>query len=583
MLSRRAWAWLAGIILVVEAAILPWTAHLFDATVFISHADGFLFMHVQPFHWWWFGAVSLIVLLLSQVPVLIFPRFASAVPARIVLLKAPAWFADLGTAAIVRFASADARTANWWALRYFLDPSVVFVTVLHGQADAIPNLLVVGGLVLTILGRYELAAVAFGIGTGTKFYPAAFVPLLLAVTLRRAGFVRTLSALGVFVLIAAACLVPVFYGRVGPIVSFFAFNSFGPSGANVSPPSLWHLLPLGVLAPRWEQLGAVVVPIALALVELRHRAEARDVARAAMFTAMAIVFLNPGAHEPFYLWIAGPLVLYCAVSNNGLVSLLGLGVSVCGILIQFCQEGSNEYFIMTFGKGPSSVLFGCYAHERVLEAVILGCVLLIVFASVRWRRPWMTFSAWRWLSYAASLVIFALFSTTVFIEMASAKHVGAGPAHYRNYEKALSTIALAPAVRRTKNGCTLTYDAPDYVTFAGNAFAAQFVHAHLGYRLFSPEVMTIRGTRIFLHGRPAIYESVDVQLLNQKGVRITQEFDVTKLLRPYRVFEQFEEQPCSLIRDNPLLIYRFDLHAARRFAAQRNLLERLNVFATTLR
>jgi len=49
-------------------------------------------------------------------------------------------------------------------------------------------------------------------------------------------------------------------------------------------------------------------------------------------------------------------------------------------------------------------------------------------------------------------------------------------------------------------------------------------------------------------------------------------------LLPFRYVERFVEEPCTLIRDNPVLIYRFDFNAAQAAAASLPLLARLNVF-----
>ena len=67
---------------------------------------------------------------------------------------------------------------------------VVFVTVFHGQSDAIPNAFTVAGIGLILAERYEYAGLMLGLGAGSKFYPAAFVPLLAVTAFRRASWRR---------------------------------------------------------------------------------------------------------------------------------------------------------------------------------------------------------------------------------------------------------------------------------------------------------------------------------------------------------------------------------------------------------
>ena len=379
--------WCIAAVLLVEAALLPWTAHAYDVTAFFSHAERVYFAHVPPAALWPFGSISLAALLLSQLPVLFFPWLWSALPLRIALLKLPAWLADVASAAIVRASATSRADADAWALRYLVDPAVVFVTVFHGQNDALPNAFAVGGIAAMLAGRYELAGLALGFGAGAKFYPAAFVPLLIVCALRNASFGRALRAAVAFVAAATLTLLPVLWGRASSVFAAYRNNSFGASGGGgVSTASLWTLVPHHLTFPALpviEQFVALAIPVVLAAAELRHVPGRRDVARAAMLSALAIVLLNPGAHPPFYLWIAGPLVLYAAVAGDGVVSLAGLVLSWAGTLTQFCQEGSDEYFILNFGVVPREHGLQCVAPAPVLAAVALCSALLIVVASYR--------------------------------------------------------------------------------------------------------------------------------------------------------------------------------------------------------
>jgi hypothetical protein len=577
-----------GLTLLLELALLPWTAHAYDAMAFLSHTDRVYFAHVRLTPLWAFGSISLAVLLLSQLPVLFAPALWNVVPLRIFLLKLPAWCADIGTAAIVRAGSADPQLANAWALRYLLDPAVVFVTVFHGQADALPNLFAVAGIALMLAEKYELAGLMFGLGTGTKFYPAAFVPLLVAVAYRRASWRRALYAFALFAVAAAGTLAPVVWGRLGSVVGAYANNSFGPEGSRVSTASLWTLVPPHFwlrqvaisVSPQIEQLIAVAIPVLLAIGELRHLPDRRDVARAAMLAAMSIVLLNPGAHPPFYLWIAGPLVLYAAVANDGLVSLAGVGLSCLSILTQFCQEGSDEYFLLNFGSAAHPALLRCFAPPTGLAAVALCIAAIVVVAA--YRRELFSHQAaerCRRAAQVAAMAVFVAFGAAITVEAASAAANHPRTTGYDAEERAVNTFAIDPLVRADGDRCSLTYSANDVIVFAGNPFAARFATASLGYTLFSDEDMSVRGRAIAVGSLASTFENVDVRSVGQLPVRITREFDLTRALQPFRYVERFIERPCSLIRANPLLIYRFDFGAAQAAAAKLPLIQRLDVFA----
>lgn len=568
-------------VLLVEAALLPWTAHVYDVTAFLSHAERVYFAHVPPAALWPFGAISLAALLSSQLPVLFVPSLWGALPLRIALLKLPAWLADVATAAIVRASATSRADADAWALRYLLDPAVVFVTVFHGQNDALPNVFAVGGIAAMLAGRYELAGLALGLGAGTKFYPAAFVPLLLVAAYRNVSLARALRAAAAFAGAATLTLLPVLWGRAASVFAAYRNNSFGAAGGGVSTASLWTLVPHHLTFPALpviEQIVAVAIPVILAAAELRHVPGRRDVARAAMLSALAMVLLNPGAHPPFYLWIAGPLVLYAAVGGDGIVSLAGLALSCAGTLMQFCQEGSDEYFLLNFGVVPRAHILQCVAPSPALAAAALCCALLIVVAAYRREAfgGWFAQACGRTARVAAALT-FVAFAGTIAVETASAAALRGPNGAYAAEERDVNTFAVAPAVARAGDGCSLTYSAEDVVVFAANAYAARFATASLGYTLYSPETVTVRGHALPADALPSKFENVDFRAIDQQTARVTREFDVSALLRPYRPVERIGERPCSLLAHNPLLIYRFDVAAARAAAAELPLFERIGV------
>lgn len=576
LISRLCGSAILGL-LAVEFAVMPYTGHSFDTGVFFAISDSVFFAHVPPTDDWAFGAIGLVAVLLSQFPVLVNPALATIYPVRLFLLKLPSWLADLATAAIVRRAS-DEAYGNYWALRYLLDPAVILVTVFHGQWDALPSFASVAGIALMMTGKLELSAVLLGLGAGTKFYPAAFVPLLLAVAMKSAGPRRAAIAFAVFAATACATLLPAFWGRFDYVVHAYTANSFG-SGAGIFTFSMWSLLPDGFApSPRIEQLAAVSIPIALAALELRHLPERRDVARTAMFTAMSIVLLNPGAHPPFYIWIAGPLVLYAAVANDGLVSLGGIVLSAAAVMIQFCLEGSDEYFLQGATAGRRPDVLQCMTHRSILEFVILGAATFVVICAVRVDLRSRIAANARFFAQivAALLAILFLYQIEAGIASMGGRRGSLVP---KLAAGTFGVLSLTPSKRPIGTSCTLSYESYGSTAFASGSYAQRFLTASLGYSLFSHERIAIHGRELNADSLPSRYERLDVTPFDGAPIRVTREFDITRYAEPVMKNEVIVESPCSLIPESPLLIYRLDVDAARAAAARRPLSQRLNIFS----
>lgn len=574
-------AWVFAAVALVQAGLLPFTAHLYDVSTFLETTNRIFFAHTPLSKDWAFGSVSLIALLVSQAVILFNPLFANAIALRICLLKLPYLISDIGTAVIIRFIAVDRSLADEWALRYLADPAVFFVTVFHGQQDALPSVFAVLGIALMVSGRYELSALALGVGTGTKFFPAAYLPLLCVAALQRAGWGSVFRSLAVFAASSGVTLLPFFWGRTGSVVGEYSSNSFGQSGTHVSSSSLWALLPAGFhVGPQIEQFVAVLLPLGLAACELRHRPDAKDVARAAMVTAMSIVLLNPGAHPPFALWIAGPLVLYCAVTGDGFVSLAGVALSASTVLLQFCQEGVGEYYLLRFGAGPTHSILTCFGGTMLLGVAFAACTVIIA-SSYGLFDAIVGKGSRRAVAIAATVLtvlVFVASCISVGLEIRSAALNRNREYSFAREEAVLNTVAVGPLGRTTPEACTHDYDGGDSVFFAGNRYAARFAKASLGYTLFSDQFVVLDGTRLRVAAMPSWYENIDLLTDRQEPMRVTREFDVTRLLTPFRRVERITGAPCNLIPNNPLLIYRFNMPAARRAVYERPLWQRFNIF-----
>jgi hypothetical protein len=189
-----------------------------------------------------------------------------------------------------------------------------------------------------------------------------------------------------------------------------------------------------------------------------------------------------------------------------------------------------------------------------------------------YRRP-LRQAASRWIA-AGSLLLAA--AVTTFLGVAftvevvhAALYNGAKTLGFPNEMDLVNTFAIDPKVRPAGGGCELTYDASDLIVYADNRFAAPYGSAALAYTLFAPETIEIRGRAVDPEHLPERFENVEARTVEQRDVRVTREFDVSALLRPFAYVERFVERPCGLIAGNPLLIYRFDVAGAARAAANR--------------
>jgi hypothetical protein len=271
--------------------------------------------------------------------------------------------------------------------------------------------------------------------------------------------------------------------------------------------------------------------------------------------------------------------LYCAVTGDGLVSAVGALLSATAVAMQFCQEGSEEYLLLNFGSGYVPGALRCVAPNSVLLAVAALAAAGLVFAA--YRRPLS--AAARATASIVGLAVAGGITLYLGIAFSVAATIAAAvnPAKAQGFADEMNlvnTFAIDPEVRGARGDCQLTYDASDLIVYADNAFAAPYGSAALAYTLFSPETVAIRGRPVSMERLPQRFENVETRTVAQRDVRLTREFDVSTLLRPFRYVEHFVESPCGLIPGTPLLIYRFDVAAAARDASQRPFWERFHLY-----
>jgi hypothetical protein len=268
--------------------------------------------------------------------------------------------------------------------------------------------------------------------------------------------------------------------------------------------------------------------------------------------------------------------LYCAVAGDGVVSVIGALLSAAAVAMQFCQEGSEEYLLLNFGTGVVPGALRCVVPNAGLLVAAAVLALALVAAAYR---PLLVPAGWRpsarvpGLLAAAGISAYLAIAFVVAIVMAAFFN-GSKTLGFAGEMRLLNTFVIDPAVRQMGDGCELTYDAGDIIVYAGNDYAAPYGAAALGYTLYSPETIVVRGRSLDPERLAQRFENIDARTVAQRDVRVTREFDVSDSLRPFRYVERIQERPCSLIAGTPVLLYRFDVAAAARDAARRPFWER---------
>ncbi len=123
-----------------------------------------------------------------------------------------------------------------------------------GRYDLLPTLAVVIALLCLLFGRETAAAAALGLGTVTKLYPAALLPLALVLAVRRGGFRAARSAGIAFVGAVAAFTAP--FALLAPrgLIDSLRFQLDRP------PAYENFVASMAYLAHHWFGFGVALIP-----------------------------------------------------------------------------------------------------------------------------------------------------------------------------------------------------------------------------------------------------------------------------------------------------------------------------------
>lgn len=246
--------------------------------------------------------------------------------ALIALIKLPALLADFVTGALIALAfrrGPGVRPAVIFAL-YVFNPAVWYLGAYWTQLDPLYTTLLVLSLALLSAGQVVPAWLACTLAVGLKLQSVAFVPVLLAATVREHGIRAAARAVAVSALAAAIIVMPWWAdGQIGALVR--ACTTLTPR-LNEGAYNFWYLIQLGDVhmvssalrpygvAASYGTIGSALFGGSMLLIAATvWRYGRRSLAAAASSTSL-FLFL-PAAHERF-LFPSLAFVLLAAVRRE---------------------------------------------------------------------------------------------------------------------------------------------------------------------------------------------------------------------------------------------------------------------------
>ena len=180
-MNRKTKAFIIG--LIVRFALAPFTGHPWDVKIWIDvgkrafAGQNIYDVGVETNWYWGYYAYPPLWMIWCAFSYL----FSANRYFEILVLKIPIIIADAFAAQaiydVVFQRTRNEQTATKAFMFYFLNPFVILVGSIWGMFDAVPMLLTFLSVVYLYNGSYKKSALALGLGTALKVYPAFFLPL----------------------------------------------------------------------------------------------------------------------------------------------------------------------------------------------------------------------------------------------------------------------------------------------------------------------------------------------------------------------------------------------------------------------
>ena len=318
----------------------------------------------------------------------------------------------------------DETSATLAAALFLLNPGVIFDTAYWGQADALVALFVVATVVALQRGRFEWGGAIFALAVLTKPLAYPFAPFVLVLSVKRAGWARTLVAVGVCGLTVLVVLLRFLWiGRLGSILRSLVSQLEALPYASVNAHNLWWLVQRGTpwLDAREEAVGslsyeaigiALVAGFCLATLFQLWRSEDERAERLAFAsTAFGFFVLATHMHEN-HLFNAIPLIVLAGAHDRRMRHFLAL-VSAVFLANMLLHDPALTHVFRGLAPGRRLLLplapgldprffdyFLAHGYASVVEGLrgetsALGVWLTVINAQA----AVLCFAAWLWSFY----------------------------------------------------------------------------------------------------------------------------------------------------------------------------------------
>jgi len=197
------------------------------------------------------------------------------------------------------------------ALTFWLaNPFVIFITSMWGQIDPIATAFAVGSIYLAKKEKFGPAYLLAGLGAATKVWPAALIPIIFVLRIKKVGFMTSIRELSWLVPPIAITLL--LYGASGNLLQsifVFAYARGVPTyaGEFIVNGLTWQQVLVGLHFPPFPLLLFIGLPALIIVIILAYKQKGSIASY--LLIMLLVVFLSYNYVNPQYFFWLVPLFL----------------------------------------------------------------------------------------------------------------------------------------------------------------------------------------------------------------------------------------------------------------------------------
>ncbi len=310
-------------------------------------------------------------------------------PALVAALKLPALIFEMALISLVFYIAYQQAGTGWAALAAVLlsfNPGWMAVTAWWGQTDSIFVFFLLLTAYLLTRNRPRWAWVAYSLAWLTKFQSIIVFPLLLALSVRRYGFRKTVEGLAIFALIVGVVTLPFFLSaHFDALIPYLNVDRFPQTSVNAF--NFWYWLIGGWLPDDLPLLGSItfyqigigLLGIATALLCLRAwLVRDRDDDLLLWATACFSFFILPTQIHERYLYPAVVFLVLALVRDRRLLLIyVAAALAFSANILAFAEPGNPllDLFARVLAWSPQNWAAVLTIHYVVLFLLMLQPLL----------------------------------------------------------------------------------------------------------------------------------------------------------------------------------------------------------------